>query len=340
MTIDMHHHWIPEGLSRVLRQRKEPPLIECRDDGREHLVTNVIGGFPLTEGFDSVERRIAEMDEGGVDRAVLSLIALGIELMPIGQGLPMLRVYNDSVSRMCAAHPDRFSALAAVPYTDVAAAVEEFERAMDLPGMVGAQLPGDGFLSQKRAERWRPLFEAANRRRAHLLVHYGRQPDDPEAPRPDFSDNRTPRQGTLDMQSRLSSNMITFVLTDFLADFPNVSVQSHNLGGNIPLEVERLDHRFMITNPGEELPSAKFRHMKMVVDCNSYGPRGIEMAVAAYGADKIVFGTDGTLFGMEWSKKAVAEARISDAEREAILHANAARCIAPNLHRDARAAAE
>jgi predicted TIM-barrel fold metal-dependent hydrolase len=339
MTIDMHHHWIGEELSAVLRTRSEMPRIYNRDDGREHL-DSPIGGFPLSKGFDSVEKRIAEMDEGGVDRAVLSMINLGIENMPTEQGLPLLRVFNDSVSRICAKHPDRFSAICAVPYGDMDAAVAEFERAMALPGVVGVQVPSDGFLSAKRAERWRPLFTSANRHHAHFFVHYGRQPNDPEAPRPDWSDNRTPRQGTLDMQSRLSSNMITFVLTDFLKDFPNVTLQSHNLGGNIPLEVERLDHRYMISNPGEELPSKKFARMPIVVDCNSYGPKGIELAVSVYGADKIVFGTDGTLFGMEWSKKAIAEANIPESAKRAILHDNAARCIAPNLNKERRAAAE
>ena len=36
------------------------------------------------------------------------LINLGIENMPTEEGLPLLRIYNDSVSRMCAEHPDRF----------------------------------------------------------------------------------------------------------------------------------------------------------------------------------------------------------------------------------------
>ncbi len=339
MTIDMHHHWISKGLSEVLRKRTEMPRIYKMDDGREYL-DSPIAGFPLTEGFDSPEKRIEEMDKGGISRGVLSMIGLGIENMPLEISLPLLRAYNNSVSETCRKYPDRFSALAAIPYTDMTAAVAEFERAMDLPGFVGAQLPGDGFLSKRRAERWRPVFEAANRRRAHFLVHYGKQANDPEAPRPDLSDLATPRRGTLDMQSRLSSAMLTFVMTDFLKDFPNVSVQTHNLGGNIPLEVERLDHRHMISHPNEELPSAKFRNMKMVVDCNSYGARGIELAVAVYGADKIVAGTDGTLFGMEWTERALGEANISEAEKEMIRSGNALRVLAPNLPGATRAAAE
>jgi hypothetical protein len=98
----------------------------------------------------------------------------------------------------------------------------EFERTMALPGMVGAMLAGDGFLSLKRAERFRPILEAADRYGAIMLVHYGKIANDPEPVKIDSSDNGHPRVGTLDMQARLSQNMITFCLTDFLKSFPNV----------------------------------------------------------------------------------------------------------------------
>ena len=68
----------------------------------------------------------------------------------------------------------------------------------------------------------------------------------------------------------------------------------HNLGGNIPYEVERMDHRSMLDTPEEELPSSRFRRAKVYVDCNSFGPRAIEAAVALYGAERIVCGTDGS----------------------------------------------
>jgi predicted TIM-barrel fold metal-dependent hydrolase len=102
----------------------------------------------------------------------------------------------------------------------------------------------------------------------------------------------------------------------------------HNLGGNIPYEVERMDHRSLLDTPEEELPSSRFRKAKVFVDCNSFGPRAIEAAVELYGADRIVCGTDGSAFGVDWTRKALAEARISEEEREAILHRNAAALLA------------
>ena len=126
------------------------------------------------------------------------------------------------------------------------------------------------------------------------------------------------------MQASLSSNMVTVCLTDFLDPYPDAMIQIHNLGGNIPYEVERMDHRCLLDTPDEELPSARFKRSKVYVDCNSFGPRAIEAGVRAYGAERIVFGTDGTAFGCDWSIKAVKDADIDDDARQKILHRNAA----------------
>jgi predicted TIM-barrel fold metal-dependent hydrolase len=97
----------------------------------------------------------------------------------------------------------------------------------------------------------------------------------------------------------------------------------HNLGGNIPYEIERMDHRSLLDTSHEELPSSRFRRAKVYVDCNSFGPRAIEAAVRCYGAERIVCGTDGTEFGCEWTSKALTEAEIGEEARAQILHLNA-----------------
>jgi predicted TIM-barrel fold metal-dependent hydrolase len=136
--------------------------------------------------------------------------------------------------------------------------------------------------------------------------------------------------------------MVTLCLTDILADYPDVAVQVHNLGGNIPFEIERMDHRCLLDTPDEELPSSRFRRAKVYVDCNSFGPRAIEAAVSLYGADRIVCGTDGSAFGVDWTHKALQDAQIGDEAREQILHGNATAMMARVVRgaAPARAAAE
>jgi predicted TIM-barrel fold metal-dependent hydrolase len=161
-----------------------------------------------------------------------------------------------------------------------------------------------------------------------LFIHYGPRPGDAFPRVPNDVDNARRRNGTLDMQANLSSAMVTLCLTDILAAYPDAYVHVHNLGGNIPYEIERMDHRSMLDTPHEELPSARFARSPVYVDCNSFGPRAIEAGVRLYGAERILFGTDGTSFGCEWSGKALADADIDDDAREKILHWNAARLMA------------
>jgi predicted TIM-barrel fold metal-dependent hydrolase len=325
--IDMHAHWKPAEVADALRARSKEPRIVRNQDGVEVLKAPRMGEMPLAEAFDDAEAQLARMDRQGVEMSVLSVLGsfCWIEAQPPEAALPLCRRVNDGFSAICRKHPGRFAAFAALPLTDMAAAAAELERALGLPGLIGAQLPGNYFLTRKDADAVRPLLEVANRRQAVLLIHHGPRPGDAFPKVTGDTDNARRRNGTLDMQASLSSVMVTLCL---LADYPDLSIQVHNLGGNIPFEIERMDHRCMLDTPEEELPSARFRGAKVCVDCNSFGPRAIEAAVALYGAERIVCGTDGGAFGVDWTRKALADARIGAEAREQILRRNAAAMMA------------
>jgi aminocarboxymuconate-semialdehyde decarboxylase len=330
MMIDMHAHWRPAEIADALRARTREPRILRNQDGVEVLKSGRMGEEPLANAFDDVAFHLARMDRQGVETSVLSLLGsfCWIESQPLEEAGPLCRIVNDGLSAICQKHPGRFAAYAALPLRDVSAAAAEFERALGLPGMIGAQVPGNYFLTRKDAEAMRPLLEVANRHHAALFIHNGPRPGDAYPKVSGDTDNARRRNGTLDMQASLSSVMVTLCLTDCLADYPDAVIQVHNLGGNIPYEVERMDHRCMLDTPQEELPSSLFRKAKVYVDCNSFGPRSIETAVRLYGAERIVCGTDGTEFGCDWTRKALAKAEIGEEAREQILHGNAAAMLA------------
>lgn len=341
--IDMHAHWRPGEVADALRARTREPRILKNDAGVEVLKAPRMGEQPLAQAFDDLDFHLARMDRQGVATSVLSLLGsfCWVESQPVEVSGPLCRKVNDGLSAICRKHPGRFTAFAALPLTDMTAAAAELERALDLPGVIGAQLPGNYFLTRKDAEAVRPLLAVANRRHAVLFIHHGPRPGDAFPKVGGDTDNARRRNGTLDMQASLSSAMVTLCLTDILADYPDATVVVHNLGGNIPYEIERMDHRCLLDTPEEELPSSRFRKSRVYVDCNSFGPHSIEAAVRLYGAERIVCGTDGTEFGCDWTRKALAEADIGEAAREQILHGNAAAIIArSSAASDARAAAE
>jgi predicted TIM-barrel fold metal-dependent hydrolase len=330
MMIDMHAHWRPAEVADALRARTREPRILRNPDGIEVLKSSRLGEEPLATAFDDVDFHLARMDRQGVELSVLSLLGsfCWIEAQPPEVSGPLCRIVNDGLSAICRKYPGRFAAYAALPLTDMSAAGAELERALALPGMIGAQIPGNFFLTRKDAETMRPLLEIANRRHAVLFIHNGPRPGDAYPKVAADTDNARRRNGTLDMQASLSSVMVTLCLTDYLAPYPDAAIHVHNLGGNIPFEIERMDHRSMLDTPEEELPSSRFRKAKVYVDCNSFGPRAIETGVRLYGAERIVCGTDGTEFGCDWTRKALAEAEIGEEARERILHGNAAAMLA------------
>ena len=330
MMIDMHAHWRPAEVADALRRREREPRIVKNQDGVEVLKAPRMDEQKLADAFDDVQFHLARMDRQGVQTSVLSLLGSfnWIEAQPLDVSGPLCRSVNDGLSAICQKYPGRFAAFAALPLTDIAAAAAELERALALPGMIGAQIPGNYFMTGKDAEAMRPLFAAANRHKAALFIHHGPRPGDAFPKVGGDTDNARRRNGTLDMQASLSSVMVTLCLTEFLADYPDVTVTVHNLGGNIPYEIERMDHRCLLDTPDEELPSSRFKKARVYVDCNSFGAHSIEAAVRLYGADRIVCGTDGTEFGCDWTRKALEEADIGAEAREQILHKNAAAIIA------------
>ena len=324
MTIDMHAHWSPPELIDIYRARTEPPMIITDDDGNDMIRTRK-GEQAFGVMFDDLETRLAEMDEHGVTTGVLSLWGphQWIERLPVEESVPAVRKFNDATSKVCADNPGRFVAYASLPQADMDAAVAELDRAMALPGMIGAILPGNAFMTLADADAYRQILAAANRHKAALFIHWGPRPGD-DWPRtsPD-SDNFIRRMGTLDMQASLSACTVTLTMTDLLDDYPDARFQIHNLGGNVAFEVERLDHRSLLDTPDEPLPSTRLTKPNLWFDCNSFGAKSIDLAVELFGVDRIVYATDGTAFGCDWTNKALAATSLTEDERERIRSGNA-----------------
>ncbi len=328
MTIDMHSHWRPAFLADAFRARTSPPMIEKTEKGTEVLV-NQGRQIPIEGMFDDMDERLRSMDRYGISTAVLSLFGQlqWIERLPVEESLPLCRMYNDKLSEFCQAHPGRFAGYASLPLADIQLAANEFARALALPGIVGAVLPGNAFLTREAAKDYEPLLQVANDHKAIAFIHWGPRPGD-QWPRVAFNaENVNPRLGTIDMQSSLSANMITLCFTDLLDKYSGAQFHIHNLGGNLPFEIERMDHRRYMDTPNDPLPSTRMRKTNLFLDCNSFGAKAIEMGIDLYGADKIVFATDGTDFSTEWTIKALAEARIDDNQRVQIFHANATKML-------------
>ena len=314
MIFDTHAHFYGETLFRHLAPRREVPRVEF-DAGRRFMVTPT-SRFELTGGFVSLPERLAWMGRQGIDRQLITFPgALGADVLPIGESLALVREVNDELAAICAAHPARFVALAGLPLADMEQSARELERAVRVLGLAGAIIPSNFLQSLAGIASLAPLLEVADAVGAHLMLHPGQRHDESLAPKL-YADLAMHRASTIDLHAGITHALVSLIHSDAMQRFPNVTWQVVNLGGVFPFVVERMDHIVATRDPGAPRPSTLLG--EIVFDCASLGPRALELAVAVFGADRVMFGTDYPIFTSNVSADALASARLTPAERELV----------------------
>jgi predicted TIM-barrel fold metal-dependent hydrolase len=121
--------------------------------------------------------RIAAMDDAGVDLAVLSLAAPGVEQLDGPEAVRLARACNDELAAAIRRYPDRLAGFAALPMSAPDAAAGELDRAVHRHGFLGAVINGH---SQGRYLD-DPFFDPVLSRAAELAVPIYLHPTIPPA---------------------------------------------------------------------------------------------------------------------------------------------------------------
>ena len=168
------------------------------------------------------------------------------------------------------------------------------------------------------------MLAAADRLGSHLFVHPG-----PVALPPERMVRGSPghetwqRRIVLETQARLSETIVTLGLSGLLDGHPGVTVQVANLGGAIPFLVERMDE--VARGEGGPLPSERLHRGRLCVDTASFGPRAIAQAVACFGAERVLLGSDCPIFDAGRAVQAVEAAGLDVGAKALVLGGNARR---------------
>ena len=121
-------------------------------------------------GLVMTPERLAQMDADGIDVQVLSInpfwYAADREAVR-----RLIDVQNERLAALCAAHPDRFVALAtvALQYADLAA--EQLEHAVKALGMRGVAIGGSVAGEELAAPKFDPFWAKAEALEALVFVH-------------------------------------------------------------------------------------------------------------------------------------------------------------------------
>ena len=124
------------------------------------------GNMGFLDGLLDVDnQRIKEMDEYGVDMAVMALTAPGVQMFDADTACEMATLANDRLAEVIRKHPTRFVGLASMAPHSPKRAAKEMERAIN-------QLKLNGFMINSHTNneyldnpKYWPILEAATLRR-------------------------------------------------------------------------------------------------------------------------------------------------------------------------------
>jgi predicted TIM-barrel fold metal-dependent hydrolase len=314
MRIDLHQHLLPEQLIDALRRRTVPPAIEGRNGATVlRLAHEPDGEIDLSPHRPDV--RLAALAEAGVDLAVVSLSSpLGIEALPAREAGELIAAYHDDLAEISASAGGRIAAWAAAPLAEDDAGASTVAGALDR-GFVGASLPSAALASRDDIDRVAPLLDLLERRGAPLFVHPGPAPGTPPYARVEGMPDWWPNLGAY---PGLSISAFFSWRAAGSARWPRLRVCFAIMAGAGPFLEERWR-----TFSGER--GAIDRNV--FLDTASCGRLALECALATYGVEQVVFGTDIPVIGAGRVGRALAE--LGPAVVEAVTASNPLRLLEP-----------
>ena len=238
-------------------------------------------GFPLPKY--NVENHLRWMDEAGVETSVLTLAA------PQPSSAKVVRQTNETAARIKKEHPGRFLFCAALPLTNVDAAIREAIYALDTLKADGIKLATNVGGQYLGAPELDTLFSILNERRAVIILH-------PHRPEP--VNRQVMQQTPLAMQEYLAettravSNMIS---RNVLARYNNVKVVVPHCGAYLPLAVPRMKSLTPVMQAnkmvGEINWEANLRTLYYDL-AGAHSPEVIRMMLTITSPDHLLYGSD------------------------------------------------
>jgi aminocarboxymuconate-semialdehyde decarboxylase len=239
----------------------------------------------VTDADDAVERRVALMDQGGVDRQLLSAI-FPPYLADEADAVRAARCVNDAHAALVGRHRDRLAAYAALPLPHIDAALAELGRCLDELGMIGVSLQCSCFDESLAAERYEVLYAELSRRKAVVFFH----PCVNGLCSPLINEwGLAPTAGTVFEDTTIALHLIQRRIPH---RFPGIRFILPHLGGALPMLLNRLDNQLALSAPElPEPPSETAR--RFYYDTVGHGSvAALRCAVDAFGADRILPGSD------------------------------------------------
>ncbi len=272
--------------------------------------------------------RLGAMDQAGIDLAVLSLTAPGVQLFDDGVAHGWARRANDALAEVVRAHPTRYAGLASFHPLGGMASVKELERSRRDLGLCGALVNSHTrgrYLDEPACE---PVLEVLAALGMPLYLH-------PQTPSPSMAAPylvnglEGPAWG---FAAETGLHAMRLIFGGVFDRHPKLQVVLGHLGEGLPWWFSRMDSRYQMmrgVNGSQgalkQAPSDYFQTNLFVTTSGMADASRLAFTINTVGAQRVLFATDYPYERMSDIARCVDELNVSPQKKALINSGNAAR---------------
>ncbi len=324
MKIDIHAHILPETWPDLQERYGYGDFISLDHDCPGCSARMMKGD----EFFRDVEPnvwspnvRIDECDEAAVDVQVLSTVPVMFSYWAkAADAHDLSKILNDHIAGVVDDHPKRYAGLGTLPMQDTERSVQELERCIQELGLVGVEIGTHVNETNLDADRFDPLWEAAEELGAAIFVHPWDMMGFDQ-----LQDYWLP--WLVSMPAETSRAICSLMMGGVLDRYPDLKFAFAHGGGSFPATLGRIDWGFEVrpdlcqvdtTTPPRDLVD------KLYFDTLVHDPDMLHLLVDKFGANQFALGTDYPfVLGEHEPGQLIESMDLSAAEKEQMLSGTA-----------------
>ncbi len=282
MKIDTHNHVIPEEAIELINR---DPVYGARVEGRSFKGRTHVD-FTLSDSFRSPAAKIAELEDKGLEGAVVSVgPPLFYYDLPAEACAEMCSTVNQGLKRFCEHSPDRFRWMAHIPMAAPNNAAVMLEQAA-AEGAVGVEVATSIVGRRLDEPEFEVFWAAAERLELPILLH------------PAYNEASKPLQDYY-FQNVIGNMLETTIAAErlicsgVLDRHPAVRIELVHSGGYFPYQAGRLKHARTVRPELSESPADPWAYIgRLYFDTITHDRGALEFLVRRVGAENVVMGTD------------------------------------------------
>lgn len=322
-SIDIHAHYYPESYCELVGSEGQKFGGKFTCDASSFSFQTPAGGLgPLPLKFINIDERLADMNASGVDMQALSLSVPMAYWADRDFNAKLAKTWNTAASAVHVKHPDRFVVLATLPMLNPHDAIDELERASELPGVRGVYM-GTNINNRDLDD---PLFEPVFARIEQLDLPVFLHPQQTVG---------GARLGDFYLSNLLGNPFDTaiagshLILGGVMDRHPKLNITLPHAGGALPILMGRIDAGWTVRPETRRLaqkPSSYLRRFNY--DTVSHSGPVLDFLIQNIGIDRLVLGSD-YCFDMGYEQPVTFLDRLTlpPEQRNLILGGNAAQLL-------------